>query len=67
MPMLLCRAVAGLSATTVMARLATATEGEAENSPENTFGVTTWPASERLIRRTTSAPAATVRNASTPI
>lgn len=40
MPMLACCALAGLSATIVIAKLATATDGAAENSPENAFGET---------------------------
>src|SRR5947209_16056830 len=64
MPMLACRALTGFSATIVMARLATATEGAAENSPENAFGVTTSLISAKT---TTNAPPASPRNASTPI
>jgi hypothetical protein len=64
MPVLACRALTGLSATLVMARLATATEGAAENSPAKAFGLTTWPISAKI---TTSAPPASPRNARTPM
>src|SRR5207245_2786174 len=57
-----CRALAGVSASTVMPRLATATAGAEENRPENAFGAVTSPSN---ANSTTKAPPASARTPST--
>src|SRR5205085_10260792 len=54
-PITSCRARPTSSTANVTARLASATEGAAENSPENAFGLTTSPT---RARTTTNTPPA---------
>src|SRR5579875_2858245 len=64
MPMASWRALVRLSKIKVMARLAVATDGAAENSPEKALGRAAWPIREKT---TTRVPPARARRASTPM